>query len=141
MTIDSSTSAIGKNKQKENDNIQQRNKRKLITSFDDIDEASSDEDYRDPICNKQQDNCDTPSFVSRRLVPKSTEKTVSNNISEILQHLSHLNAKFETQYFRPLIVAQQRNEAILKSLHLNQQKIQKTLRKQKVMNSIELIYY
>lgn len=133
VIIDSSTSVQQKKSQhKKKENLQHHNKRKLTTSFDDIDEASSDDDFQDSNRDKQQENCVTPSFVSRRLAPKSTDKVVPNKISEILQQLSHMNTKFETLYFRPLLVAQQRNEAMLKSLHLNQQKIQKTLRKQKV---------
>ncbi|CAF1676413.1 unnamed protein product, partial [Adineta ricciae] len=45
-------------------------------------------------------------------------------------------SKLESQYLRPLLVAQERTETLIKSLFANQKKIAKALRKQKINISL-----
>ena len=107
-----------------------------VVSFDDIPagEISSDDDCQG---HEDQENQtlirETPSFVGRRLLPAIDETTSRSNASLVPQQLLSIVSKFESQYLRPLLVAQERIEAITKGLHDNQRKIVKALRRQQVI--------
>ena len=72
-------------------------------------------------------------FVGRHVTPDDTETTQRATTSSMFQQLMGTTSKIESQYLRPLLVAQERIEKMIKNLFTNQQKIQKTLRKQKVL--------
>ncbi len=123
--------------------INQKNKRRKnsrkektdLISFDDIaeEEISSDDDHDGSHIHGNQSSInETPSFVGRRVVPNSNEPTNRSNISSTLRQLLSATSKLESQYLRPLLVAQERIETLTKSLFTNQKKIAKALRKQKV---------
>ncbi len=121
----------------------QKNKRRkhshkektALISFDDIaeEEISSDDDHDESHTRENQSSTnETPSFAGRRIVSDSNEPTNRSNTSSILQQLLAVTSKLESQYLRPLLVAQERTETLTKSLFANQKKIAKALRKQKV---------
>jgi hypothetical protein len=113
-----------------------------LISFDDIAEEgiSSDDDHDGSHTHENQSSInETPSFVGRRVVSNSNEPTNRSNISSMLQHLLSATSKLESQYLRPLLVAQERTETLTKSLFANQKKIAKALRKQKVtLNFVQM---
>jgi hypothetical protein len=135
---------VDKSNKRPKQTINQKNKRRKhshkektdLISFDDIGEGeiSSDDDRDGRRAQENQSSInETPSFVGRRVVPSSNESVNRSNSSSILQQLLAATSKLESQYLRPLLIAQERSETLTKCLFDNQKKIAKALRKQKVM--------
>ena len=111
-----------------------------VRSFDDDVEIDSSDDGEGEDCiqTKKSATANTPAFVGHRIVsdlPQSTP-TPRSTVSSMMQQLLAATSKLESQYLRSLVVAQERTEAMTKCLFVNQKKIQKTLRKQKVSSSL-----
>lgn len=104
------------------------------TSFDDPqDENSSDDDHQQAsVRDHHSSNNDTPTFAGQRVVATTNEQPNYSNLLSMFQRLLASTSKIESQYLRPLLVAQERTETLIKCLFENQKKIQKVLRKQKV---------
>ena len=116
-----------------------------VSSFDDdgVIDSSNDGDEDDCIQTKKTSTANTPAFVGHRIAsdpPQSTPNPRST-VSSMMQQLLAVTSKLESQYLRPLVVAQERIEAMTKCLFVNQKKIQKTLRKQKVSSSLFKMSY
>ena len=80
----------------------------------------------------------TPTFVGRHVIDdkKKSKKKPSTSPSSPIQKLLASVIKMESQYLQPLIVGQERIETMTKCLFDNQKKIQKALRKQKVVHNL-----
>jgi len=141
---------VDKSNKRPKHTINQKNKRRkhshkektALISFDDIaeEEISSDDDHDGSHTHENQSSTNkTPSFVGRRVVSNSNEPTNRSNTPSMLQQLLAATSKLESQYLRPLLVAQERTETLTKSLFTNQKKIAKALRKQKVtLNFVQM---
>ena len=109
-------------------------------SFDDDVEidSSNDGEEEDCIQTKKSSTDNTPAFVGHRIIsdPPQSAPTPRSTVSSMMQQLLAATSKLESQYLRPLVVAQERTEAMTKCLFVNQKKIQKTSRKQKVSSSL-----
>ena len=107
-----------------------------VTSFDDDpDEADSSDEGEEESCvrDKQATTGTIPAFVGQRVIASPTRPNPRSSVSSMTQQLLAATSKIESQYLRPLLVAQERTEAMTKCLFINQKKIQKALRNQKVM--------
>ena len=123
--------------------ISSKEKRTAVTFDDsfsdgDLDEAAADVESREQVqsmANKNRSSSnETPQFSGRRVTPKTTNETATEpNISSILQRILGTTNKLESQYLRSLLVGQERLETMTKCIFANQKKIQKTLRKHKVI--------
>jgi hypothetical protein len=111
-------------------------------TFDDVndEEITSDSDLEqtsilDKSCvhPNRSSTISTPTFVGRHVTANDTESVQRATTSSMFQQLLGFTSKLESQYLRPLLVAQERTETMIKNLYANQQKIQKILRKQKVL--------
>jgi hypothetical protein len=106
----------------------------LISFDDDVDETDSsnhgEEESR--LTEKRSSTGITPSFVGHRVIASPAHSTHRSTVSSMTQQLLAATWKLESQHLRPLLVAQERTEAMTKCLIINQKKIQRALRKQKV---------
>lgn len=100
-----------------------------------MDQADSSNDGREEsrLQERQSSTGDIPSFVGQRVIASPTHATHRSTVSSMTQQLLAMTSKLESQYLRPLLAAQERTEAIVKCLIINQKKIEKALRKQKVI--------
>jgi hypothetical protein len=105
-----------------------------VTSFDDPqgENSSDDDDQQTFVRDHQPLNKETPTFAGQRVVATTNEQPNYSNLSSMFQRLLASTSKIESQYLRPLLIAQERTETLTKCLFENQKKIQKVLRKQKV---------
>ena len=106
-----------------------------VTSFDDDPDeaASSDEEEGEGRGQNEQASTGTiPAFVGQRVIASPSRPNSRSSVSSMTQQLLAATSKLESQYLRPLLVAQERTEAMTKCLFINQKKIQKALRSQKV---------
>lgn len=149
-----STNTNDSEKRHENKKVKYKsNKRKHFhaekdtnTTFDDLDnnEVSANKAH-DEMCGSgegcieenQSSTINTPTFAGRRVTSGANGSTGQPNVSSMFQQLLGITSKMESQYLRPLLVAQERTETTIKCLLANQQKIQKALRKQKVLYSFK----
>lgn len=115
----------------------------LSITFDDLNhEEKSNDCVHDDECVFDEDHTqehrssttNTPSFVGRRVACNTSESTGQQNVSSMFQQLLGVTLKSEARYLRPLLVAQERMETTIKCLLVNQQKIQKALRRHKVVS-------
>ena len=111
-------------------------------SFDNVNEegTSSDSDAeqtslvnRSVIPPSRSSSAGVPSFVGRLVTPVDTDPAPRTSTSSTCRQILETLSKLESQCLRSLLVSQERCETMLKNLYKNQLKIQKTLRKQKVV--------
>jgi hypothetical protein len=114
----------------------------LLDQFDSTDSASNDSENELPttggdshVHTNQSATNETPTFVGWRVIEdnKKSKKRSDTLPSSATQQLLTFSTKLESQYLRPLLVGQERIEAMIKCLFANQKKIQNILRKQKVV--------
>lgn len=120
-----------------------KEKRTTVTFDDSLSDEDSDEtvavvesrEQVQPLVNQNRSSsAETPQFSGRRVTPKPPNETANQpNISSILQQILGSTNKLESQYLRSLVVGQERLETMTKCIFANQKKIQKTLRKHKVI--------
>ena len=145
----SSSSGIEVSKKLQSRQQQSRQKPLPNVSFDEIDSSSSSSSESEdeaPVNThvrsqtNQLTTNETPTFVGRHVTEdntksKSKKPKSSTSTSSTLQQLLTTMKKFESQYLKPILLKQERNESTLKCLYANQKKMQSTLRKQKVIHS------
>ncbi|CAF5022300.1 unnamed protein product, partial [Rotaria socialis] len=95
------------------------------------DEHAADDEHH--TCTNQLSD-QVPTFNGHLVTSskKSNKRSCVTSSSEI-QHLLSLTQKLETQYLKPMLVRQDRLETMMRNSFAKQKKIQKILRKQKVI--------
>lgn len=93
----------------------------LISFDDDVDEANSSNGGEEESCltKKRSSIGITPSFVAHRVIASPTHSTHRSTVSSTTQQLFAATWKLESQYLRPLLVAEERTEATTKCSIIN----------------------
>ncbi|CAF0999379.1 unnamed protein product [Rotaria magnacalcarata] len=116
----------------------------LLDQFNNTDDESDDSEDEQSgnseryVHPNQSTTDQAPSFVGRPVIEKiKKSKNKSTKISSsVIQQLLSFTSKLESQYLKPILIAQDRLETMTKNLFVNQKKMEKVLRKQKMNISL-----
>ncbi|CAF3793886.1 unnamed protein product [Rotaria magnacalcarata] len=117
----------------------------LLDQFNNTDDESDDSEDEQSgnseryVHPNQSTTDQAPSFVGRPVIEKiKKSKNKSTKISSsVIQQLLSFTSKLESQYLKPILIAQDRLETMTKNLFVNQKKMEKNSSFQQTMEKSE----